>query len=154
MGSNLRRCENETAILLLATSQPATEQASWPTIYIASSWLCVRICYANPASETCSRGPKHSSRQHKTSALATVEIKNRRGGGSKYLHFDSFCVPEGILRQHDDAKRAASAVCKINLAPQWECFFFKCLRDLSVGVMDNDLRPAQKTQFFISDSHQ
>lgn len=32
--------------------------------------------------------------------------------------------------------------------------FFKCLRDLSVGVMDNDLRPAQKTQFFISDSHQ
>lgn len=90
MGSNLRRCENETAILLLATSQRPSKPVGQQ--YTASSWLWVRMCYANPASETCSRGPKHSSRQHKTSALATVEIKNRRGGGSKYLHFEWFCV--------------------------------------------------------------
>jgi hypothetical protein len=65
-----------------------------------------------------------------------------------------------ILRARKDfapAQREKSCECYLqnqSLAPRWEKAIFKCLDDLSDGVMDNDLRPAEKTQFFISDSHQ
>lgn len=132
MGSNLRRCENETAILLLALSQLANR--------ICSSSVCVCVMqtqrvYERRVPEGQNTRRDNTKRAHlrlwklKTDAAATTTTART---AQNISILNDFPCQKGFCAA---ARREKSCECKINPSRR-ALRVFKCPRDLSDGVCD------------------